>query len=63
MISCVCGKKIIALQCFDVIFVLTKDMITFCWYVIKKLSRKLHLDPFYPQTSPQRFLVSSNENT
>ena len=26
------------------------------------LSRKLHLDPFCPQTSPQLFLVLSNEN-
>ena len=32
MIPCVYGKKIIASQCFkDVIFLLTKNMIIFCW--------------------------------
>ena len=29
MIPCVCGKKIIASRCFDVISVLTRDMIIF----------------------------------
>ena len=32
-------KKITASQCFNVIFVLTKDMIIFCWQMIKKLPR------------------------
>ena len=40
------GKKIIALQCFKVIFVLTKDMILFCWCMIKKLPRS-HKKIFY----------------
>ena len=64
MIPCVRGKKNLSITVFRCYFRINKghDHILLVDDK-KKLSRKLHLDPFCPQTSPQLFLLCHQMKT